>query len=128
MVFYRHREFPVYYLRSMFIKLLYVIAVFVFIKDTEDYRLYFILTVGVVVINALINMFYVWRFIQFNFRGIRLRQYIKPNITLGIYALMTSMYLTFNIMFLGLVSNNTQVGYYTTAHKLYILRILLCIY
>ena len=106
-------------MRSMFIKLLYVIAVFIFIKDTDDYRLYFILTVGVVVINALINMIYVRRFIRFNFRGIRLRQYIKPNITLGIYALMTSMYLTFNVMFLGLVSNNTQVGYYTTAHKLY---------
>lgn len=106
-------------MRSMFIKLLYVIAVFIFIKDVDDYRLYFILTVGVVVINALINMIYVKRFIQFDFRGIRLRQYIKPNITLGIYALMTSMYLTFNVMFLGLVSNNTQVGYYTTAHKLY---------
>ena len=64
-------------------------------------------------------MIYVRRFIRFNFRGIRLRQYIRPNITLGIYALMTSMYLTFNVMFLGLVSNNTQVGYYTTAHKLY---------
>ena len=32
---------------------------------------------------------------------------------------MTSMYLTFNVMFLGLVSNNTEVGYYTTAFKLY---------
>ena len=32
---------------------------------------------------------------------------------------MTSMYLTFNVMFLGFVSNNTEVGYYTTAFKLY---------
>ena len=32
---------------------------------------------------------------------------------------MTSMYLPFNVMFLGLVSNNTEVGYYTTAFKLY---------
>ena len=39
--------------------------------------------------------------------------------TLGIYTLMTSMYLTFNVMYLGLVSNNTEVGYYTTAFKLY---------
>lgn len=32
---------------------------------------------------------------------------------------MTSMYITFNVMFLGLVSNDTEVGYYTTAFKLY---------
>ena len=39
--------------------------------------------------------------------------------TLGIYKLMTSMYLTFNVMYLGMFSNNTEVGYYTTAFKLY---------
>lgn len=38
---------------------------------------------------------------------------------LGIYTIMTSMYITFNVMFLGLVSNDTEVGYYTTAFKLY---------
>lgn len=106
-------------MRSLFIKFLYVISVFIFIRTADDYRLYFILTVGVVIINAVINMIYVRRFIQLGFSKITLRQYIKPNITLGIYTLMTSMYLTFNVMFLGLVSNNTQVGYYTTAHKLY---------
>jgi O-antigen/teichoic acid export membrane protein len=49
----------------------------------------------------------------FNFR------YIRQNITLGIYSVMTSMYLTFNVMYLGLVTDNVQVGYYTTAYKLY---------
>ena len=34
---------------------------------------------------------------------------------------MTSMYITFNVMYLGLRSDNTQVGYYTTAFKLYII-------
>lgn len=38
---------------------------------------------------------------------------------LGLYAIMTSMYLTFNVMYLGLVSDNVEVGYYTTAFKLY---------
>ena len=32
---------------------------------------------------------------------------------------MTSMYITFNVMFLGFASNNVEVGYYTTAFKLY---------
>lgn len=106
-------------LRSILIKVLYIISVFLFVRDTSDYRLYFILTVGVVVLNSLINQFYIRRFVRIRWRDIQLFKYLKQNVTLGIYTLMTSMYLTFNVMYLGLVSNNTEVGYYTTAFKLY---------
>lgn len=106
-------------LRSILIKVLYIISVFLFVRDTSDYRLYFILTVGVVVLNALINQLYIRKFVWVRWNNIQLFKYLKQNVTLGIYTLMTSMYLTFNVMYLGLVSNNTEVGYYTTAFKLY---------
>lgn len=106
-------------LRSILIKVLYIISVFLFVRDTSDYRLYFILTVGVVVLNALINQLYIRKFVRVRWNNIQLFKYLKQNVTLGIYTLMTSMYLTFNVMYLELVSNNTEVGYYTTAFKLY---------
>ena len=106
-------------LRSILIKVLYIISVFLFVRDTSDYRLYFILTVGVVVLNALINQLYIRKFVRVRWNNIQLFKYLKQNVTLGIYTLMTSMYLTFNVMYLGLVPNNTEVGYYTTAFKLY---------
>ena len=106
-------------LRIILIKVLYIISVFLFVRDTSDYRLYFILTVGVVVLNALINQLYIRKFVRVRWNNIQLFKYLKQNVTLGIYTLMTSMYLTFNVMYLGLVSNNTEVGYYTTAFKLY---------
>ena len=106
-------------LRSILIKVLYIISVFLLVRDTSDYRLYFILTVGVVVLNALINQLYIREFVRVRWNNIQLFKYLKQNVTLGIYTLMTSMYLTFNVMYLGLVSNNTEVGYYTTAFKLY---------
>lgn len=106
-------------LRSILIKVLYIISVFLFVRDTSDYRLYFILTVGVVVLNALINQLYIRKFVRVRWNNIQLFKYLKQNVTLGIYTLMTSMYLTFNVMYLGLESNNTEVGYYTTAFKLY---------
>ena len=106
-------------LRTIAVKLLYVIAVFMFIRNRDDYVLYFLLTVGVVVVNAVVNMAYLRRFVQISWKSLYNLGYLKQNITLGIYAIMTSMYLTFNVMFLGLVSNNTEVGYYTTAFKLY---------
>lgn len=106
-------------LRSIAVKLLYVLTVFLFIRSADDYKLYFILTIGVVVLNAIVNVLYAKRFVNFDWRGICSFHYMKQDILLGIYSIMTSMYLTFNVMYLGLVSDNVQVGYYTTAHKLY---------
>lgn len=106
-------------IRSVIIKLLYVILVFLFVRAPGDYILYFIFTVGVVVINAIINLLYVKRYIDVRFKELCSLRYLKDNIRLGVYAIMTSMYLTFNVMYLGLVSDNIQVGYYTTAFKLY---------
>ena len=105
--------------RSIITKVLYVVVVFLCVQDKDDYILYFILTIGIVVINAIINMVYVRQYVNINPRELFNLHYIKDNISLGIYAIMTSMYLTFNVMYLGFVANNIQVGYYTTAFKLY---------
>ena len=106
-------------LRTVAVKLLYVVAVFLFVRRADQYPLYFILTVGVVVVNALINMLYARRFVKLRLGDLFSLRYLKSNCTLGIYSIMTSMYLTFNVMFLGFVAGNTEVGYYTIAFKLY---------
>ena len=106
-------------LRSVAVKLLYVVGVFVFVREECDYRLYFVMTMGVVVLNAVINILYASRYIRFRVRDLFSLRYVKENMMLGIYGIMTSMYMTFNVMYLGLTSDNEQVGFYTTAFKLY---------
>lgn len=106
-------------IRSLLVKLLYVLAVFIFVKTRDDYKLYFILTVGVVVVNATINMVYVRKFVNISVADLFKFMYVRENITIGVYTIMTSMYTTFNVMYLGLATDNTQVGYYTTAFKLF---------
>ena len=63
------------------------------------------------IVNAMVNMLYIRRFVCFNFTECLKFDYVGQNVTLGIYTLMTSMYLTFNVMFLGLISDNIQVGF-----------------
>ena len=106
-------------IRSIIIKLLYVLLVFLLVREKEDYIIYFALTIGTVVLNACVNMLYARRYIRIVPSELFNLKYLKNNVTLGIYSIMTSMYLTFNVMYLGFVTNNTQVGYYTTAFKLY---------
>lgn len=100
-------------------KCLYVIAIFVFVHTSDDYPIYYLLSTLMITVNALFNCAYRRKLITFSFRNISLSAYVRPFFILGIYLLLTSMYTSFNVAYLGFVSNATEVGYYTTATKLY---------
>ncbi len=106
-------------LRSLLIKTLYIASIFIFVKRQDQYPLYFILTVATVVVNAIINIVYARKYVDIVPKELFSFKYLGSNVTLGINSIVTSMYLTFNVMYLGFVASNTQVGYYTAAFKLY---------
>lgn len=112
-------EFRYITVRSLLVRSIYVVSVFVFVKKPEDYIIYFGLTTLTIVVNAIINILYSQKYIRFSFIGISFKPYIKPLLTLGLYQILTSMYTSFNVMYLGFVTNEIEVGYYTTAVKLY---------
>ena len=113
-------QFQYIAIKIIIIKVIYVISIFIFIKDTNDYSLYFILTISVVILNALVNTTHARIYVKYTIRYISdIPQYIKPTFALGGYMILTSMYTTFNIMFLGIVSTPEEVGYYSTALKIY---------
>ncbi len=105
--------------RSLIIRSLYVVSVFLLIRDETDYIQYFSLNVLTFVVNSALNLAYSQNFVSFSFKYIEIRKYLTSYIILGIYMILTNLYSTFNIIYLGFVSNDTEVGYYTTATKLY---------
>ena len=105
--------------RSVLVKLVYAAAVFLTVRRPEDYLLYFLLTVGAVVVNAIINICHSRRFATLSFRNVDLKTYLKPTFSLGLYKIMVSMYTTFNVVYLGFVASNAEVGYYYAAKKLF---------
>ncbi len=113
-------DFKYITIRSIIIKVLYVCAVFFFIRTPADYLLYFILTISVVVFNALLNIIHIRHYIKWIYKEISfINTFFRQNLILGFYSILTSLYLTFNVTFLGIVSNNTEVGLYVTSFKLY---------
>jgi O-antigen/teichoic acid export membrane protein len=104
---------------SIIIRLCYVASIFLFVKKTDDYVIYFILNVSVVIVNAAVNILYSRRFVSFSIKFISLKLYLQPIFRIGAYTILTSMYTTFNILFLGFVSSESEVGYYWTALKIY---------
>lgn len=105
--------------RTILVRLIYVVLVFTCVQDKNDYDIYYLLTVLTIVFNALVNIYYSRRFIHVSLKGISIQPYLRSFFILGIYALLTSMYTSFNVAFLGFAAGETEVGYYTTAVKLY---------
>lgn len=105
--------------RSIIIRALYVVAVLLFVKEPDDYVMYFFLTSFMVVVNAFVNVIYSKKFVRFSFTGINLKTYLKSFFILGSYQLLTSMYTTFNVAYLGFATDTVEVGYYSTATKLF---------
>lgn len=119
-------EFRYITVRSIAIKAAYVVSVLVLIHTKDDYPIYYLLMSLTIAANAVLNIAYSRRFIRFSFPSRNIGRHFKPFMTLGFYALLTSMYTSFNVACLGFVSGETEVGYYSTATKIY--TILLSLY
>lgn len=107
--------------RGVIIRSLYVACVFIFVRDSGDYHIYYLLSMLAIALNAVVNVWYSRKFVSFRLRikNISFKPYMSSFIILGIYIIITSMYTTFNIAYLGFVHGTTEVGYYTTATKLH---------
>jgi len=106
-------------IRSILVRLFYVVCVFVFVHDKSDAIVYYALTAVTIVLNAVCNWMYARQFGSFSWKMINLKLYIIPVLTFGYYRILTYMYTSFNTVFLGFCSGDREVGYFSTATKLY---------
>lgn len=104
--------------RTIFVKILFVISVFLFVKTETDVKLYYFLVALTWAGNGIINFIYAKKYVSFNFTLKINKAIIGPFFILGVYWFMNSMYTTLNVAFLGFATNDIEVGYYTTANKL----------
>lgn len=105
--------------RTIVVKCLYVVAVFLFVRNKDDYAVYYFIMTMMIVVNAIINILHSRKLARLDVREVSFRPYIKSFFILGIYGMLGSMYTSFNVAFLGFTAGDTEVGYYTTATKLY---------
>ena len=118
--FYRGLEdFKYITIRSVIVRLLFIVSVFVFIKEKSDFTLYYILFVSIVIINAICNWTYKRNKVSLRFKHIALKTYAKPFIILGIFAMLSAIYTKLSIPVLSFTCGDTEAGYYVTATRMY---------
>ena len=103
--------------RSIAIKLFYMVSVFLFIQKPSDYQLYYLLCVLTVMINGIVNIIYSHKYVMFTLKGIHIKPYLNTFFSVGLYIIISSMYTSFNVAWLGMTVGTDEVGYYTTATK-----------
>lgn len=112
-------DFKYITIRTIIIRCLYVASVFLFVTKATDYKLFYILTCGMVFCNAIINVIYSRRFVSYTLKSIMMLPYIKPFFIMGAYALLVHVYTSLNSVWLGFVTDTDEVGYFTTATRLH---------
>ena len=113
------QDFRFITLRTLLVRALYVVAVFLFVRKSSDYDIYFYLTIAQVVVNAVINWHYTRQFVSFRFQIKGCKKYLFPVLSMGVNRILFSFYLTFNVIYLGMLCGNLAVGYFSTATRLY---------
>lgn len=112
-------DFKYVALRSLVIKTLCVVALFVFVKTREDLLIYVVINV----LNGVINN--VWNYVKLRRAGIHphivtegLRQHMTPVLTLFASTVAISVYTLLDTVMLGFIKDYQQVAYYSCASNI----------
>lgn len=111
-------EFRYIALRTLAVKGLYVVSVFIFVGSSDDTFTYYLLTMLVMAVMAGVNMLHAYRQLDHKKVTLEIKRYVKPFFSLGLYALVSATYATFNMVYLGFAADDSAVGCFSTASKI----------
>lgn len=119
-------EFRYITVRTILIKMGYLVCVFIFVHNASDYVVYYVLMCLMVTVNAVFNCVRAMRYVSLRLDWKMVRVFTVPFVILGVYILLNSMYTTFNVIYLGFKWGDEEVGFYTTSTKIF--NIILAVY
>jgi O-antigen/teichoic acid export membrane protein len=114
-------QFKFIAIRFFIIRLIFVLAIFIFIKEANNYVKYMQLQVGLTFFLGTINFIYLFKFIDLKnirIKELNLIQHLRPLFLLFLTIFSISVYLHFDTVLLGILADNESVGYYSAPLKL----------
>ena len=101
-------NFKLLVIRNIIIRVSSVIAIFIFVKSSDDLWLYTLIMASSILISQLV----IWPYIlsKINF--------LKPNLILFVPVIAVSVYTIMDKIMLGILSNVSEVGYYTNSERI----------
>jgi O-antigen/teichoic acid export membrane protein len=105
-------------IKTIIVRSIYVILIFIFIHNAEDYHHYAILLVVSTFLNNVISFVYIKRKIKFDFKNIRIRPHLRPMFLVVIFANANVLYTLLDRFMLGEYVNSRAVAFYVIPQQI----------
>ncbi|WP_354367965.1 flippase [Streptococcus porcorum] len=106
-------------IRSIIFKVISMVALFLFVRQSDDYLAYAAITVLAGVGSNLMNFINLRKFVNLKPIGqLNLKQHLKPTLSFFMLNISTTIYVNVDTTMLGFIKGNDAVGYYSAATKL----------
>jgi len=118
-------DFKFIAIRSLIIRALSVLSIFIFVKQKEDFNIYFIILVITLLLTVIANINYARKYISLNVHFTLKDVFLhsKPVFLLGLYMVLNSVNGQIPPTLLGFLSTKEAVGYFFAAQKIILLTI-----
>ncbi|QWG87113.1 flippase [Bacillus mycoides] len=104
--------------RDVVVKIIFVICVFTFVTEKDDYLIYVLLNLGSFMLTALLNSWYLLKFIEIKKRKLSFTVHFKPVFLALIISLVSTVTLQLNSILLGSITAKEKLGLYNVGIKL----------
>lgn len=106
-------------LRSLILRTLFVISVFLLVRTQTDTAVYYALFVGITVGNAVCNWYHKRTFLHWDLRHAHLRRFLVPFIMLGLFSMLSAFYTKLSLPVLSFITDDHEAGSYATATRVF---------
>jgi len=105
-------------IRSLIIKTVVILLIFMFVKKKEDYIIYALLFVLGGSANYLFNFYYARKLIGIDFRNINIKRHFPVLIHFAVISIIVSLYSGMDKLLLGYLAGDYYVGLYVPANRI----------
>ncbi len=111
-------EYKYITIRSVAVRVLYIILIYLLIHTEKDYVIYAVLGVLTLALSNFINFIYLLKKIKIVFYNLDFKKYLKPVLWIFLSAVIGSIYNKIDVILLGFLTEEKYVGFYTTNRRI----------
>lgn len=112
-------DFKIITLRSLLIKLICLVSIFIFVRQKNDYIIYALISVLAFGFANILNFIYSKKFVALKFKNINLKKHIKILLVFFYSSIVVSMYTVFDQVCLGFLSTDKDVAFFSRSRQIY---------
>lgn len=105
-------------IKSIIVKIIYLISILLFIKNPDDVVIYAIVVSATIFLNNIISFIYAKSKIKFDFSNLKFKKYIKPLLAVLVISNVELLYSQLDRVLLGKFVSDVSVTVYYTAYYL----------